>query len=139
MANPSADTIPGRFEVKATASDHFSWLRTRLSIERTMMAHWSNTDCSSFVNEFANDDDFFGGRQFSMPGTHAPASYFTNIHRIPALSRPRLRPYPVCDKKNALENLPWLIDTPRGRTARGRAPRDGEFFCPSALTALRIL
>src|SRR5271165_5158826 len=42
MVNPSTDTIPGRFEVKATASDHFSWLRTRLSVERTMMA-WVRT------------------------------------------------------------------------------------------------
>jgi putative membrane protein len=42
MTNPGADAIPGRFEVKATASDHFSWLRTRLSIERTMMS-WVRT------------------------------------------------------------------------------------------------
>jgi Domain of unknown function (DUF202) len=42
MANSSIDTIPGRFEVKATASDHFSWLRTRLSVERTMMS-WIRT------------------------------------------------------------------------------------------------
>jgi putative membrane protein len=31
-----------RFEVRPTASDHFAWLRTRLSIERTMMA-WVRT------------------------------------------------------------------------------------------------
>ena len=42
MANQSADRSLGRFEVKATASDHFSWLRTRLSIERTMMS-WVRT------------------------------------------------------------------------------------------------
>ena len=42
MTNPSADTIPGRFEVRATSSDHFSWLRTRLSVERTMMS-WVRT------------------------------------------------------------------------------------------------
>jgi putative membrane protein len=42
MTNPSVDTIPGRFEVRATASDHFSWLRTRLSVERTMMS-WVRT------------------------------------------------------------------------------------------------
>jgi putative membrane protein len=42
MANQSVDTIPGRFEVRATASDHFSWLRTRLSVERTMMS-WVRT------------------------------------------------------------------------------------------------
>jgi len=27
-----------RFEVKATAESHFSWLRTRLSVERTLMS-----------------------------------------------------------------------------------------------------
>ena len=42
MANSSSGTIPGRFDVKATASDHFSWLRTRLSVERTMMS-WVRT------------------------------------------------------------------------------------------------
>ena len=42
MASSSIDSIPGRFEVKATASDHFAWLRTRLSIERTMMS-WVRT------------------------------------------------------------------------------------------------
>src|SRR6202795_2318850 len=34
-----------RFEVRATASDHFSWLRTRLSVERTLMA-WVRTAVS---------------------------------------------------------------------------------------------
>jgi putative membrane protein len=42
MANPSPDAIPGRFEVRATASDHFAWLRTRLSLERTLMS-WVRT------------------------------------------------------------------------------------------------
>ena len=42
MASPSADPGSARFEVKPTASDHFSWLRTRLSIERTMMS-WVRT------------------------------------------------------------------------------------------------
>jgi putative membrane protein len=31
-----------RFEVKATASDHFAWIRTRLAVERTLMA-WVRT------------------------------------------------------------------------------------------------
>jgi putative membrane protein len=31
-----------RFEVRATASDHFAWVRTRLSLERTMMS-WLRT------------------------------------------------------------------------------------------------
>ena len=42
MANSGTDSIPGRFEVKPTASDHFAWLRTRLSVERTMMS-WVRT------------------------------------------------------------------------------------------------
>jgi len=32
----------GRFEVRTTASDHFAWIRTRLSVERTMMS-WLRT------------------------------------------------------------------------------------------------
>jgi putative membrane protein len=32
----------GRFDVRATASDHFAWLRTRLALERTIMA-WLRT------------------------------------------------------------------------------------------------
>ncbi|HEY4136553.1 MAG TPA: DUF202 domain-containing protein [Alphaproteobacteria bacterium] len=32
----------GRFEVRATAESHFSWLRTRLSVERTLMS-WVRT------------------------------------------------------------------------------------------------
>lgn len=31
-----------RFQVKATADSHFSWIRTRLSVERTMMS-WIRT------------------------------------------------------------------------------------------------
>jgi putative membrane protein len=34
-----------RFAVHTTASDHFSWLRTRLSVERTLMA-WVRTAIS---------------------------------------------------------------------------------------------
>ena len=33
---------PARFEVRATAADHFAWVRTRLALERTMMA-WQRT------------------------------------------------------------------------------------------------
>jgi putative membrane protein len=41
LAGPIAD----RFEVRATASDHFAWLRTRASVERTMMS-WIRTAVS---------------------------------------------------------------------------------------------
>lgn len=33
---------PSRFDVRASASDHFAWVRTRLALERTMMA-WQRT------------------------------------------------------------------------------------------------
>jgi putative membrane protein len=36
---------PGRFQVSNGAETHFSWLRTRLSIERTLMA-WVRTSTS---------------------------------------------------------------------------------------------
>jgi putative membrane protein len=52
VANPSTDAIVGRFEVKATASDHFSWLRTRLSVERTLMS-WVRTAISLIGFGFA--------------------------------------------------------------------------------------
>jgi putative membrane protein len=32
----------GRFEVRVTADSHFGWIRTRLSVERTMMS-WLRT------------------------------------------------------------------------------------------------
>jgi putative membrane protein len=32
----------GRFEVRVTSDSHFSWVRTRLSLERTMMS-WLRT------------------------------------------------------------------------------------------------
>ncbi|MGH7045070.1 MAG: YidH family protein [Stellaceae bacterium] len=36
------DNNRARFEVRATADSHFSWIRTRLSVERTMMS-WQRT------------------------------------------------------------------------------------------------
>jgi putative membrane protein len=45
MTNAGANTGPGQFEVRATASDHFAWVRTRLSIERTLMS-WVRTAVS---------------------------------------------------------------------------------------------
>ena len=45
-------TEPGRFEVRVTADSHMAWLRTRLSIERTMMA-WLRTAVSLIGFGFA--------------------------------------------------------------------------------------
>ena len=38
MSDPSTHTTAHRFDVKVTAESHFSWLRTRLSVERTLMS-----------------------------------------------------------------------------------------------------
>src|SRR6476646_2579258 len=42
MADPNSTPSAGRFEVRVTADSHFSWIRTRLSVERTMMS-WQRT------------------------------------------------------------------------------------------------
>ena len=81
MTNPSADTIPGRFEVRATASDHFGWLRTRLSVERTMMS-WVRTATGLIGFGFTIVQFFDRMRQ--LPGS-APA-YFPEAPRYLGLS-----------------------------------------------------
>ena len=42
MSILSSDAETARFEVKPTGSEHFAWLRTRLSVERPMMS-WVRT------------------------------------------------------------------------------------------------
>jgi putative membrane protein len=42
MTDSHSASSPSKFEVRATASDHFAWLRTRLALERTIMA-WLRT------------------------------------------------------------------------------------------------
>jgi putative membrane protein len=39
MSNPQVNAPSGRFDVHATADTHLAWLRTRLAVERTMMAY----------------------------------------------------------------------------------------------------
>src|SRR5260221_13430761 len=45
MAEARIDAIANRFEVRVTADTHFGWLRTRLSLERTLMS-WVRTAVS---------------------------------------------------------------------------------------------
>ena len=64
----------GRFEVRVTADTHFGWLRTRLSVERTMMS-WIRTAVSLIGFGFAIVQFF--ERLQQMPGTRSrqfPAS-----------------------------------------------------------------
>ena len=42
MADPHTAPAADRFEVRATASDHLAWIRTRLALERTIMS-WLRT------------------------------------------------------------------------------------------------
>jgi putative membrane protein len=76
MTNPSSEAVPGRFEVRATASDHFSWIRTRLSVERTMMS-WLRTAVSLIGFGFTIVQFF--DRMQDLPGA-APA-HFPNAPR----------------------------------------------------------
>ena len=60
MANhdPTWST-PHRFEIKTSAESHFSWIRTRLSVERTLMS-WVRTGTAligfGFTIVHANDE-----------------------------------------------------------------------------------
>jgi putative membrane protein len=81
MATSSVDAMAGRFEVKPTASDHFSWLRTRLSVERTMMS-WVRT-ATALIGFGFTIVQFFARFQ-DTPGV-APA-YFPHAPRLLGLS-----------------------------------------------------
>jgi putative membrane protein len=70
-------TVPGagRFEVRATADSHFSWVRTRLSLERTMMS-WLRTAVAligfgfAIVQYLEHLEETPGARAAYLP--HAP-------------------------------------------------------------------
>jgi putative membrane protein len=71
MTNASDDRASQRFDVRPTASDHFAWLRTRLSVERTMMA-WVRT-ATALIGFGFTIVQFFDRMQ-DMPGV-APARF----------------------------------------------------------------
>jgi putative membrane protein len=71
MVNPNPNLESARFEMKATASDHLSWLRTRLSVERTMMS-WVRTAIALIGFGFTIVQFF--DRMQQMPGV-APARF----------------------------------------------------------------
>jgi putative membrane protein len=68
MADLRTTTGAGRFEVRATASDHFAWVRTRLSLERTMMS-WVRTAVALIGFGFAIVQ--YLERLEQTPGAHA--------------------------------------------------------------------
>jgi putative membrane protein len=65
MADTTAAAHAGRFEVRVTADSHFAWLRTRLALERTMMA-WLRTAVALIGFGFAIVQFF--ERMQQMPG-----------------------------------------------------------------------
>jgi len=71
MADQQSPYSAARFEVRVTADTHFGWLRTRLSVERTMMA-WVRTAVSLIGFGFAIVQFF--ERLEQMPGIR-PANY----------------------------------------------------------------
>jgi inner membrane protein YidH len=76
MAEPHTGPDTARFEVRATASDHFAWLRTRASLERTMMS-WIRTAVSLIGFGFTIVQFF--ERMQELPGAnavHHPAAPF---------------------------------------------------------------
>ena len=71
MADPHSTPSAGRFEVRVTSDSHFSWIRTRLSLERTMMS-WIRTAVALIGFGFAIVQFF--ERLGQMPGAR-PADY----------------------------------------------------------------
>ena len=71
MADPHVTPSAGRFEVRLTSDSHFGWIRTRLSIERTMMS-WIRTAVALIGFGFAIVQFF--ARFEQMPGVR-PADY----------------------------------------------------------------
>ena len=62
---------PGRFEVRATADSHFGWIRTRLSVERTMMS-WLRTATALIGFGFAIVEFFERLRQSEVHSAYLP-------------------------------------------------------------------
>lgn len=70
MTNKPSNEATQRFDVKATSDSHFSWIRTRLSLERTLMS-WVRTAISLIGFGFTIVQFFerFGGFQGVAPAT----------------------------------------------------------------------
>jgi putative membrane protein len=74
-STPAAD----RFEVRVTADSHFAWLRTRMAIERTMMA-WMRTAVSLIGFGFAIVQFFNHLTQIPGNEAHLPnAPYYLGL------------------------------------------------------------
>jgi len=83
MAEARIDAIANRFEVRVTADTHFGWLRTRMSLERTLMS-WVRTAVSLIGFGFTIVQFF--NRMQELPGVnpaHFPkAPYYLGLALI---------------------------------------------------------
>jgi putative membrane protein len=73
MADDKQTTEKPRFEVRTTAESHFSWLRTRMSVERTLMS-WVRT--ATALIGFGFTIFQFLSRFNETPGVEAPRHPF---------------------------------------------------------------
>ena len=75
MSDSHAAPSAGRFEVRVTADSHFAWIRTRLSLERTIMS-WLRTAVAligfgfAIVQYLQHLEETPGAREAYLP--HAP-------------------------------------------------------------------
>jgi putative membrane protein len=73
MSENIAENSPARFQVKPTSDSHFSWLRTRMAVESTLMS-WVRTSISligfgfTIVQFFARFNDMQGVAEAARPG-----------------------------------------------------------------------
>jgi putative membrane protein len=84
MSDPASPSNADRFEVRVTADSHFAWLRTRLSVERTMMS-WLRTAVSLIGFGFAIVQFFERLEQMSgAPALHPDAAKYLGLALISA-------------------------------------------------------
>jgi putative membrane protein len=82
MADPQANAA--RFEVHATSDSHFSWIRTRLSMERTLMS-WVRTATALIGFGFTIVQFFERMKDMSqVPAQHPMAPRFMGLSLIAA-------------------------------------------------------
>jgi len=74
MADATTTAHAARFEVRASASDHFAWIRTRLALERTLMS-WLRTAVAligfgfAIVQYLEHLQKFLGARPAYLAGS----------------------------------------------------------------------
>jgi putative membrane protein len=83
MAKADTDAARGRFEVRATSTDHFAWLRTRLAMERTLMA-WVRTGSSliGFGFTIVQFFDRMGDLSYAKPARFPDAPRYLGLMLI---------------------------------------------------------